>query len=148
MTPYEMALTERLAHYVGWLAVAVTCHPLVSLRTRAKITKGAKWTLVLAGVLTSTSLWLGGTIEVPLHEPYALHGEATQHAVARSRALMPALSWLWGCSLWLGLLALCVTDDSLRRRRVALSALGVAVICGLAVSGMRVGIAVGTQVPW
>ncbi len=143
-----MALTERLANYTGWLALAVTCHPLVTLRTRALVTSGAKWTLVLAGLLTTASLLLAARFEIPPQDPLTLHRASLQEGVAWLRALVPHLSWIWGCSTWLGLLALFGGDHPLRWRKVAWSALCVAVACGLSVNLMRAGIAVATQAPW
>jgi hypothetical protein len=98
--------------------------------------------------LTTASLCLAVRCEVPLQDPLTMHGASLQEGVAQSRALMPHLSWMWGCSTWLGLLALFGKDHPLRWRRVAWSALCVAVVCGLCVNMMRVGIAVGTQAPW
>ena len=143
-----MALTERLANYTGWLALAVTCHPLVTLRTRPLINTGAKWTLVLAGLLTTASLFLAALIEPSIQAPLTRDSASLQEVVVWSRSLLPHLSWLWGCGAWLGLLALFGPGPLPRRRGVAWSALCVAAACGLFVNLMRLGIAISTQVPW
>lgn len=76
-SPHLYALLERLHGHLAWLGLAVLLHPVITLRRRAVVSRGARLSVVLAVVLlalpSAMGWWLYPTYRVQV-KPTLLHG--------------------------------------------------------------------------
>lgn len=139
MTPYAIALLARLASYTGWLAIAVTCHPIVSLGRRTRLTRGALWSIALAGIFTTTSVAV---------EAWAAHSGDLPATGPDLHSLMRWLSWIWLMMIWVGVSLVTLRPDHTAARLWARRTLALGVVCGTCVCVMRLTLAAITKAPW
>lgn len=145
MTPYAIALLERFMSYSAWLALAVTCHPVISLGRRVTLTRGAKWALGLSVFLTSLAV----TVEHAVTGTAELTASAARPPAIESAArLSPWLSATWLLMVWTGALLLVLRPDQASTHIWARRSLAIGCLSGGCVCVTHLILAAVTQTPW
>lgn len=146
--PYLYALAERLHGHLGWLGLAVLLHPVITLRRRKGLSRGARWSVALAAALMLAPYALGWWIyptyraEVkPLlmreSVPWVLAFEAKEHLAFMALALTVG-----------GAGAVLADGRRAATREAAWSLLALGWLCGVATGILGVMIAARAHPGW
>lgn len=148
MSPTLFALLERLHGHAGVLGLAVLLHPVITLRSRRRLTKRARLSALLAALLIALPFATGWMLypSYRAHVKPSLVREASQVAWAfetkEHLAFFTLALTLGGVAVLLG------RGQTPEGRRLAGSLLGLAWLCGLTVAALGVLVAAGASPAW
>ncbi|MCB9742673.1 MAG: hypothetical protein H6740_08740 [Alphaproteobacteria bacterium] len=148
MSPTLFALAERLHGHLGLLGLAVLLHPVITLRRRRGLTRGARLSALLAALL----------IALPFASGWAIYPSYRAHV--KPGLVREAQSWAWAfetkehlafftLALTLGGVAVMLgRGQTPEGRRLASALLSLAWGCGLCVGILGVLVAAVTAPAW